>query len=61
MTSCDAAPRGESGGYEAFVQRLLAKAPVGTLQSASLGARAAGDFGEYDTVIWHVGQADGER
>jgi len=49
-----AAPRGEAGGYDAFVQRLLSKAPQGVLQIATLGARSAGEFGAYDSVIWHT-------
>ena len=58
MIVCTAAPCGESGGYGAFVQRLIKKAPTGVLKSATLRARAAGDFNGYDTVIWHTGQVD---
>ena len=56
--ACTAAPREECGGYDAFVRRLLAKAPAGVLNSSSLRGRAAGDFGGYDTVIWHKGEAN---
>jgi hypothetical protein len=58
VVACTAAPCGENGGYDAFVQRLVAKAPAGMLKSSSLRARAAGDFSGYDTVIWHKGQVD---
>jgi hypothetical protein len=48
-----AAPRGEPGGYAAFVERLLAKGG-GRLHKADLVHRSAGAFGEFTSVLWHL-------